>query len=209
MGARTVVRVLAWRYYPVDLMVPLIHDRQTGVTEGLLMDPKTHNAISPYSPYAYSPSMSADQRLVAFASNDSLVKTDLNQSALQPVYNKTVSLALDVYVQERAVSTSALTVSPKSLAFGSHTTNTTSAARPVTVTNTGTAAVAITGIALAGANPGQFSFTHNCGASLAGNASCTVKVVFKPTTKGVKVAALNVNGGGGGLRSVNLTGTGT
>jgi hypothetical protein len=33
-------------------------------------------------------------------------------------------------------------------------------------------------------------------------------VTFKPTTKGGKSATLDVNGGGGGLRSVKLTGTG-
>ena len=37
---------------------------------------------------------------------------------------------------------------------------------------------------------------------------CVIKVAFKPTTEGAKVASLNVNGGGGGLRSVNLTVTG-
>jgi len=187
-----------------------IHDRQSGLTQGLLTDPKTQNAITPYITYEYSPSMSADQRLVPFETDDSLVKTDLNGSALQLVYfNKSAGLGLDVYLQERATTISALTVSPKSLAFGNQVTNTTSAPQPVTVTNTSTTAVPITGIGLVGANPGQFGFSHNCGTSLAGNASCTVKVTFKPTSKGVKSATLNVNGGGGGLRVVNLTGTGT
>jgi hypothetical protein len=149
--------------------------------------------------------------LVAFATNDSLVKTDLNQSAIAEGFGvqPDASLAQDVYIQERAVSTAVLTVSPKALAFGNQVIKTSSAARPVTVTNAGATAVPITGIALNGANPGQFSFTHNCGVSLAANASCTVRVVFKPTTKGAKSATLNVNGGGGGLRAVTLTGTGT
>jgi Tol biopolymer transport system component len=184
-----------------------IHDRLTGLTEGLLTDPKTQNAISPYT----YPSLSADQRLVAFATNDSLVKTDLNQSAIAEGFGvqPDASLAQDIYIQERAVSTSVLAVSPKALAFGNQAIKTSSAARPVTVTNTGATAVPITSIALKGANPGQFSFTHNCGVSLAANASCTVRVVFKPTTRGAKSATLNVNGGGGGLRTVKLTGTGT
>ena len=115
-----------------------IHDRQTGLTQGLLVDPKTQSAITPDINYAYAPSMSADLRFVPFETIASLVKTDLNGSALQPVYfNRSASVGLDVYVQERATSTSALTVSPQSLAFGNQATNTTSAARPVTVTNTG------------------------------------------------------------------------
>ncbi len=79
----------------------------------------------------------------------------------------------------------------------------------MTVTNTGPKAAAITSVALTGTAAGQFAQTNNCGKSLAGHATCTIKVTFKPTTKGAKSAFLNVNGGGGGLRSVNLTGTGT
>jgi probable HAF family extracellular repeat protein len=102
-----------------------------------------------------------------------------------------------------------LTLAPRSLAFGNQPINTTSAAKSVTVTNTSAKVVAITSIALKGSNPGQFASTNNCGSSLVGHATCTIKVTFKPTTKGAKSALLNVNGGGGGLRTVTLTGTGT
>jgi Tol biopolymer transport system component len=80
-----------------------IRDRQTGVTEGLITGPKAGIAIATFT----NPSISADERFVAFASLESLVKTDLNASAEQPVFNKFESLALDTYLQERAVSTSA------------------------------------------------------------------------------------------------------
>jgi hypothetical protein len=63
-------------------------------------------------------------------------------------------------------------------------------------------------VALGGTNANQFRFTNGCGTPLAAKAKCVIKVAFKPTTKGAKVASLNVNGGGGGLRSVSLTGTG-
>jgi probable HAF family extracellular repeat protein len=102
-----------------------------------------------------------------------------------------------------------LTLAPRSLAFGNQPINTTSAAKSVTVTNTSPKAAAITSIALTGTASGQFASTNNCGKSLASQATCTIKVTFKPTTKGAKSEVLNVNGGGGGLRSVTLTGTGT
>jgi len=47
------------------------------------------------------------------------------------------------------------------------------------------------------------------GLPLVGHATCTIKVAFKLITKGAKSAFLNVNGGGGGLGSGNLTGAGT
>jgi Abnormal spindle-like microcephaly-assoc'd, ASPM-SPD-2-Hydin len=102
-----------------------------------------------------------------------------------------------------------LTLAPRALAFGNQPINTTSAAKSVTMTNTSPKAVAITNIALTGTAAGQFASTNNCGKSLAGHATCTIKVTFKPTTKGAKSEFLNVNGGGGGLRSVTLTGTRT
>jgi|GEM_PF-976636 len=102
-----------------------------------------------------------------------------------------------------------LALSPHSLVFGNRPINTSSAAQQVTVTNTSAKAVTITGIALRGTAPGQFAFTEDCGKSLAAHATCTLKAVFRPTTKGAKTAFLDVNGGGGGLRSVKLTGTGT
>lgn len=102
-----------------------------------------------------------------------------------------------------------LTLAPRALAFGNQAINTTSAARAVTVTNTGSKAAPITKIVLAGTGAGQFAFTHNCGTSLAGRATCTIRVTFEPTTRGAKSATLSVNGGGGGLRLVALTGSGT
>jgi probable HAF family extracellular repeat protein len=103
---------------------------------------------------------------------------------------------------------SVLTLLPRALAFGNQKVKTTSAAKSITVTNTSALPVPITSIALAGTGAGQFTFTDNCGKSLAGKATCTIKMVFKPMTKGAKAAVLKVNGGGGGLRSVSLTGTG-
>ena len=101
-----------------------------------------------------------------------------------------------------------LTLAPRSLAFGNQPIYTTSAAKSVTMTNTSAKIVAVTSIALKGSAPGQFASTNNCGSSLVGHATCTIKVTFKPTTKAVRSATLNVNGGGGGSRSVTLTGTG-
>ncbi len=100
-------------------------------------------------------------------------------------------------------------VSPTSLAFGNVPTGTDSAPQPVTVTNTGSAALPITSITLTGKNLSQFSQTNNCGASVAVGSPCKINVVFAPTSVLAKTATLNVNAGGGaGTQSVALTGTG-
>ena len=102
-----------------------------------------------------------------------------------------------------------LTLSPRSIAFGNIPIDTTSAAKSVVMTNTSARVVAVASIVLAGSDSGQFASTNNCGSSLVGHASCTIKVTFKPTTKGAKSAMLSANGGGGGLRVVVISGTGT
>jgi len=152
-------------------------------------------------------------------------------ASLQPATSCTVSIlfrpttylaqtaALNVNVAAPAVSQSVVlsgttaapvsAVSPTSLAFGNQRRGTTSAARTVTISNTGTARMAITGITVTGANANQFTQTTTCGTSLAAGASCTSSVRFRPTTVGAKSATLNVNVGGPATnKAVALSGTG-
>ncbi|MBL8521020.1 MAG: choice-of-anchor D domain-containing protein [Betaproteobacteria bacterium] len=77
------------------------------------------------------------------------------------------------------------------LDFGDQILNTPSAARNVTITNTGTAAMTISGVTITGANANQFSLTGQC-ASLAVGASCTLAVTFTPTSTGAKSAVISI-----------------
>jgi uncharacterized protein len=75
----------------------------------------------------------------------------------------------------------ALTFTPNSLTFTSQAVGTSSASKPVVVTNTSTTtAITITSIV---ASAG-FSQTNNCLPSIAALATCTINVVFSPTTAG-------------------------
>lgn len=96
-----------------------------------------------------------------------------------------------------------LTPSPTSLAFGAQAVATTSAARTVTVTNSGTGAANLSSITTGSADFAIQSST--CGASLAIGASCTVGVTFRPSAAGSRTGSLSF----GGLIAVPLTGTGT
>ncbi len=100
------------------------------------------------------------------------------------------------------------TVSPASLAFGNQLVDLASAAKAVTVTNTGTVALPMTSIALSTLGSQPFSQTNTCGASVAVGASCTISVVFDPSAAGAFTATLSVNVGNGGAKTVALNGTG-
>ena len=86
----------------------------------------------------------------------------------------------------------ALSVFPATLDLLASQTGTASGAMPVTITNIGSAGVAISGISIAGTNAAEFTQTNTCGATLATNDSCTVSVIFTPTTTGQQTATLSI-----------------
>jgi hypothetical protein len=70
--------------------------------------------------------------------------------------------------------------------------------------------VTFSGFSIGGTNPGDYLITNNtCGASVAGGASCSVSVAFKPTVTGTRKATLKVaDNGGGSPQTASLTGIG-
>jgi probable HAF family extracellular repeat protein len=104
-------------------------------------------------------------------------------------------------------------LSPTSLNFGVVAVvaigGTTSAAQTVTLTNVGTTALSINGIAITGTNAGDFAQTHTCGSSLAAGASCTISVTFRPTAIGTRRAAVSItDNAAGSPQNVALSGIG-
>ena len=102
----------------------------------------------------------------------------------------------------------AVTLTPTTpLTFADQQTGTTSAAQVATLTNTGGGPLAISSIAISGANAADFTQINTCGTSLAAAASCTINVTFNPATAGAKSASLTVVDGAG-THNIALSGTG-
>ncbi len=103
-----------------------------------------------------------------------------------------------------------LSASPTSLNFNTQAVGTTSAAMPVTVTNTSGTAVTIQSIVFAGPFAVPFTQTNNCGGSIAAGATCTVQVFFTPTLIQPATAMLQLtDSAAGSPQTVALQGTGT
>ncbi len=99
-------------------------------------------------------------------------------------------------------------VVPVSMDFGSQNTGTTSVAKTVTVTNTGTADLLVSGVSLTGPNQGDFLVTSFCG-TVAPGVSCPISVAFRPTSSGAESATLNIaHNAAGSPSTVALSGTG-
>lgn len=67
-----------------------------------------------------------------------------------------------------------------------------SAGQAITLTNTGSAPLSISGFSFTGVNPSDFSQTNNCGSSVAVGGSCMITVVFTPGAAGLRGASLNI-----------------
>ncbi len=106
---------------------------------------------------------------------------------------------------------SAIGFNPTSLTFASQGVGTTSAAKTVTVTNTGTGSLHITTVTLTGTNAGDFAISANTcnGATVAVNATCSVSVTFTPGATGSRTAALSfADDAPASPQTVALTGSG-
>ena len=99
-------------------------------------------------------------------------------------------------------------LSVTSLTFGGQLLTTTSASKPVTLTNNGNAALTINSIAASG----NFAQTNTCPvspATLAASGTCTISVTFAPTAVGARTGTLTItDNAGGSPHTVSLTGTG-
>jgi len=102
-----------------------------------------------------------------------------------------------------------LTVSPSQLNFGFQKVGTKSTPQTVTVTNTGTTAVHVTGVSIVDDPLYDYSQTNTCGTQIDPGASCTISIGFMPTTKGTRTGAAEIDGPGGAeWQGVSVTGVG-
>ena len=149
------------------------------------------------------------------AANADATQSAMNSDGRFVVFNSAATnlvaepiAAATIFRHERATNLPTFTATPASLAFGNITANTTSAAKTVTVSDTGSAVVEIASVAVGGKNPGQFTIVNNCPTQLAAGAHCTVSVRFKPSSQGSKTAELQITTSVGGAKSIFLSGTG-
>jgi hypothetical protein len=90
------------------------------------------------------------------------------------------------------------------LTFGSQTVGTTSAAQTVTLTNSGTGSLTLSGLSVSG----SYAETSTCGTTVAVGGSCTISVTFAPTSAGTQTGSLTLSDNAtSSTQTVALTGT--
>ena len=81
---------------------------------------------------------------------------------------------------------------PSTLTFPATAVGVTSASLSSTLSNLGGVPFSISGYSFVGGATGDFAQTHTCGATVAGGASCTLNVTFRPTGTGERTTTLVV-----------------
>lgn len=131
-----------------------------------------------------------------------------NRSAVLSITSDTLAGINTIQLSGAGYTTATLT--PASLSYASTGVGSSTAAQVATLTNTGKAAMTISGIAFSGTGASSYSDTTTCGTTLAVATSCTISVTFKPTAVGSLPATLTVTDNAiTGHQIVALTGTGS
>jgi len=138
---------------------------------------------------------------IANAPNGTTAQTNFFNAAGE-LMREQVQAGLDSCLKK---SMNIVKVSPSPAKFGTKTVGTSSAAKTITVHNSQN--IAVTGVSIT--TTGDYSQTNNCGSTIAAKASCTVSVIFTPTTTGLRYGALVVADGASNTpQGTELSGTG-
>ena len=124
----------------------------------------------------------------------------------QPNVGNIHELYTEPFFYKISFAPSTITVSPGSLPFGNQIQNIASASQPVTVQNTSTITpITFNSITL----PLPFTETDNCQPSLAASSSCTINVIYTPTTLTASNGTMTLwDSDVSTVQTVSLSGTG-
>ncbi|MFJ4931364.1 choice-of-anchor D domain-containing protein [Streptomyces sp. NPDC088736] len=166
-------------------------------------DGSSFSTIKASAGYTFDPNANGNTATITFgAATARYVRVNITANT---GWNAAQLSDLEVFPSGGGSSPATLSASPTSLTYATQALNTSSSAKTVTVTNTGTAAATVSGITVTG----DFSQTNTCGTSIAANASCTVNVTFRPTASGTRTGDLSIaSNASNGTTTVALTGTG-
>jgi len=155
-----------------------------GQNGNISADPVFVNPVSDFHLQPNSPAIDAGTN-----SAPNLPQTDFAGSPRILDGNNDCVSTVDMGAYELALKAN-VSLSSSSLTFSPQILNTTSAAKPVTLSNTGATCFQFSTIG----TTGDYAENNTCSAGVRGGTSCTFNVTFDPTALGKRVGALNISG---------------
>jgi hypothetical protein len=140
--------------------------------------------IGTYTSAAYSPTVAGSYKWRAIYSGDPNNYEDGPTACL----DQNAAVTVDSVTSPSP----GISFNPASVTFATQGVTTASPIQRITVSSTGSAALAVKSIAVAGNNPGDFPTSGDTctGATVAPGASCTIGVAFSPTATGTRSATV-------------------
>ncbi len=150
--------------------------------------------------FGTNPATSTSVLLLTASSTAALGTSTVTITGTSGSFTRTAALTL-------TINGPVATLTPSSLTFGGQNVGTTSSAQILTLTNSGTAPLSITGGNIGVS--GDFGQTNNCGTSLVAGASCIISVTFTPTATGTRTGTVTIpDNAAGSPHTASLSGTG-
>jgi hypothetical protein len=102
-------------------------------------------------------------------------------------------VALNTWALEGGgAATPQVSLSQTALSFGSQMVAQAGAQQKITITNMGSAYLAVSGIRLTGPNASDFNMSQNCGTVVPSGANCSINLTFTPSIVGTETATLSI-----------------
>jgi hypothetical protein len=125
--------------------------------------------------------------------------------------NNVANSTQTIPITATATGTPTIAFSATSLVYAAQKVGSLSAGKSITISNTGTAPLTVTSVALSGANPADYMQFNTCTSVGAGD-TCVLAVFFLPTATGTRTANVvftdNANGVANATQAITLSGTG-
>ena len=108
-----------------------------------------------------------------------------------------------------STGTPQISFNPGNLNFGSQPLLSSSVQQTATVSNTGSAPLDLSSLALSGTNSADFTMTSTCPSLLAAGSNCLLSIGFSPTSAGSRIASIGLRSGAVSAQTLLLNGTGS
>jgi hypothetical protein len=159
--------------------------------------PLSPTAVMTADPVEQFPNLYYEQRVFGISASGALIESSAPLSVTGSVTGIAAASTVDPIPAPPTdpispIPAPSMSLTPSSLQFAAQLVGGSSASRSVSLANTGSGPLILSGISLTGANASDFALSHDCQALVGPASGCTITITFQPQFQGVRQASLSV-----------------